>query len=65
MSIVQINKQRWNCIKSGHCDESLHATWTKCKKVDSEMRSPKILGQSRNALKFVNADMKKNLSTSN
>ena len=50
MSMVLINQQRWHCIKFGYCYESLHVTWTKCKKGDSEMTSPRILGKSKNSL---------------
>ena len=64
MSITRINQQRWHCVKLGCCNESPCITWTKCKKGDSEMRSPRILDKSRTALKFVNTDVQKNLSTS-
>ena len=63
MSITRINQQRWHCIKLGCCNESPCITWTKCKKGDSEMRSPRILEKIRTALKFVNAAMQKHLST--
>ena len=56
--------QRSHHVKLGYCDKNPRTIWRKYKKGDTSMIVPMILGRTRRALKFMNAGIKKYLSTS-
>ena len=51
-------------IKFGYCDEDPSSIWRKYRRGDASISVPRILGRIRIALKFMNAAIKKHLSTS-